>query len=220
MAFRNLLIFLTTVLITLIMSGSEAPAEKLLSKYTGIKTFTTDFDRVFTQRVTGTKTVDSGKIFYLAPDHIKMDTYSGGKLTEQTFVNGETTTFIYHSKKNVMIKKSAGEAGEYLAFLKGLEEVRKKFVLQDSTSSIPKAKETGIEIKDGAKLFKLTPIEPVSNLRYLFLTSVKDEIDSVIIIDQLRNINQFKFKNVKNNPPIDKKIFNVAYPSDYEVSKF
>jgi outer membrane lipoprotein-sorting protein len=213
-------VFLAVFLIALALYGDQKPEEKLLSKYTGIKTFTSDFERVFTQRITGTKTKDSGKIFYMAPDKIKMDTSSEGKLTEQTFVNGETTTFIYHTKKNVMVKRSAGEAGEYLAFLQGLEEVRKKFVIQDSTSSIPKAKETGIDIRDGAKLFKLTPIEPISNLRYIFLTSVKDEIDSVVIIDQLRNINQFNFKNVKNNPKIDKKVFEVSYPSDYEVSKF
>ncbi len=217
---KLILIAVSTLFLTLMLSANEKPAEKLLSRYNGIKTFTADFDRVFTQRITGNKTTDSGKIFYMAPDLIKMDTYSEGKLIEQTFVNGETTTFIYHSKKNVLNKKSAGEAGEYLAFLKGLDEVRKTFEIEDSTGSIEMARKTGIEIEKGAKLFKLTPKQPIANLRYIFLTSVNDEISSVIIIDQLRNINQFKFKNIKNNPSLDKKIFNVTVPSGYEVSNF
>jgi outer membrane lipoprotein-sorting protein len=213
-------IALISLLLTLFVNADEKPAEKLLGKYTGIKSFSTDFERVFTQRITGKKTRDNGKITYMAPDNIKMDTFFEGKLSEQTFVNGETTTFIYHTKKNVLIKKSAGEAGEYLAFLKGLEEVRKNFAIQDSTDSIDKARKTGIEIKEGAKLFKLTPVQPVANLRYIFLTSLNDEVSSVIIIDQLRNINQFKFKNTKNNPSVDSKIFKVSYPADYEVSNF
>ncbi|HDT11264.1 MAG TPA: hypothetical protein ENN58_00850, partial [bacterium] len=114
-------IFFTLFLIVSILHGNDNPEEKLLSKYTGIKTFSTDFDRVFTQKITGNKTKDSGKILYMAPDQIRMDTVSEGKLSEQTFIDGEKTTFIYHSKKNVMIKKSVGEAGEYLAFLKGLD---------------------------------------------------------------------------------------------------
>ncbi len=217
---RVFLISLIILFVITVLGKSENPAEKLLERYTGMKTFSADFDRVFTQRITGNKIKDNGKIFYMAPDQIKMDTYSEGKLTEQTFVDGESTTFIYHTKKNVMIRKSAGEAGEYLAFLRGLDEVRKKFNIEDSTPSIPKARKTGIEIREGAELFKLTPIEPITNLRYIFLSSVNNEVDSVIIIDQLRNINQFKFSNIKNNPDIKKEIFKASYPSDYEVSRF
>lgn len=200
--------------------GEDDTATKLLGRYTGIKSFSCDYDRVFTQSSTGKKSSDSGKIMFSAPSDIRMDTFTGGKLVEQTYVNSKNTVFIYHSKKSALNKKSAGEAGEYLAFLQGLEEVKKKFNIVDSTASIDKAKKTGIEIKDGAKLLKLTPFGDVGNVKYIFLISVNSEIDSVVIVDQLKNINQFKFRNLKYDPKIDRKDFSPVIPKGYEVSDF
>lgn len=202
------------------LSANDDSVNKLLGKYNGIKSFSSEYSRVFTQNSTGKKSTDNGKVVYLAPSDIRMDTFFEGKLSEQTFVNSEKTVFIYHTKKNILIKKSAGEAGEYLAFLQGLDEVRKKFNISDSTDSIEKAEKTGIDIKPDSKLFKLTPKNNVGNVKYIFITSIKDEIDSVIIIDQLKNINQFKFSNLLYDPKLEKKVFVPIFPSGYEVSNF
>ncbi|HRZ79591.1 MAG TPA: outer-membrane lipoprotein carrier protein LolA [bacterium] len=211
---------MTVLAFVLGVYGEEDTASKLLGRYTGIKSFSCDYDRVFTQSSTGKKSSDSGKILFSAPSDIRMDTFTGGSLAEQTFVNKENTVFIYHSKKSALKKKSAGEAGEYLAFLQGFEEVKKKFDINDSTASIDKARKTGIEIKDGAGLLKLTPRGTVGNVKYIFLISVKGEIDSVVIIDQLKNINQFKFKNLKYDPKIERSVFSPVIPKGYEVSDF
>ncbi|HNW81632.1 MAG TPA: outer membrane lipoprotein carrier protein LolA [bacterium] len=200
--------------------GEDDLVTVLLGKYTGIKSFSSDYERVFTQNSTAKKSFDNGKILFSAPSDIRMDTFVDKKLTEQTFVNSEKTVFIYHTKKSVLNKKSAGEAGEYLAFLQGLDEVKKKFDIADSTASIDKARKTGIEIKDGAKLLKLTPKDSIGNVKYIFLVAVNNEIDSVVIIDQLKNINQFKFKNLKYNPKIEKKDLIPVIPKGYETSDF
>lgn len=202
------------------LSAEDDFAAKLLGKYTGIKSFSADYERIFTQSSTAKKSFDSGKILFSAPSKIRMDTFSEGKMTEQTFVNSEKTVFIYHSKKTMLIKKSAGEAGEYLAFLQGLDEVKRKFDINDSTASIDKAKTTGIEIGNGAKLLKLTPKTSIGNVKYIFLVSMNNEVDSVVIIDQLKNINQFKFKNLKYNPKIEKKELTPVTQKGYEVSNF
>lgn len=202
------------------LSGADDPVAKLLGKYNGIKSFSSDYTRTFTQNSTGKKSFDNGKIFFIAPSEIRMDTFFEGKLTEQTFLNSEKTVFIYHTKKNILAKKSAGDEGEYLAFLQGLDEVRKKFTISDSTNSIEKAKKTGIEISQGSHLYKLTPIKDMGNVKYIFIASINDEIDSVIIIDQLKNINQFKFTNIKYDPKLDKKQFEPVYPKGYETSNF
>ncbi|HSW60010.1 MAG TPA: outer-membrane lipoprotein carrier protein LolA [bacterium] len=208
------------ILFVLTVHAQDAQVEKLLGKYNGIKSFSSDYQRSFTQNSTGKKSSDNGTILFIAPSEIRMDTFFEGKLTEQTFLNSEKTVFIYHSKKNILVKKSAGDEGEYLAFLQGLDEVRKKFTISDSTDSVEKARKTGIEIKDGARLYKLTPKKEMGNVKYIFITSVKDEIESVVIIDQLKNINQFKFSNIKYNPKLEKKQFAPVYPQGYEVSNF
>lgn len=200
--------------------GEDDLATVLLGKYTGIKSFSSDYERVFTQSSTAKKSLDNGKIWFSAPSEIRMDTFVAGKLTEQTFVNSEKTVFIYHTKKSILNKKSAGEAGEYLAFLQGLDEVKRKFDINDSTASIEKARKTGIDIKDGAKLLKLTPKNSMGNVKYIFLVAMNNEIDSVVIIDQLKNINQFKFKNLQHNPKINKKDLIPVMPKGYETSDF
>lgn len=206
------------ILFTFFLAAEDITIEQLLSKYNGIKTFSTDYNRTFTQNTTGKKSSDKGTIFYQAPASIKMDTYSNGKLVEQTFVDSSDTTFIYHKKKNALIKKSAGEAGEYLAFLQGTENLKRKFSIKNSTASIKKAKKIGLNIKDGSALFKLTPRKNIGNVKYIFLVAIKNEIDSVVIIDQLNNINQFIFKKMQHNPKLKKEIFKPSIPKGYEIS--
>ena len=208
------------MLFTFTLAAGEVTIEELLKKYNGIKTFSTEYTRFFTQNTTGKKSNDNGTIYYQAPANIKMDTYSDEKLVEQTYVDSSQTTFIYHKKKSALIKKSAGEAGEYLAFLQGTENLKKKFKIKNSTASIPKARKIGLNIKDGSVLFKLTPKKSIGNVKYIFLVALNNKIDSVVIIDQLNNINQFVFKNIKHNPKIKKGIFKPSIPKGYEISNF
>ncbi|MGI6394985.1 MAG: LolA family protein [bacterium] len=216
----KLLRFAVLIFMVSALSAQEENAENLLSKYNSIKSFSSEYNRVFTQNSTGKKSFDSGSIFYMSPGQIRMDTNFEGKLSEQTFLNNEKTVFIYHTKKSALVKKSAGDEGEYLAFLQGLDEVKKKFTISDSTGSADKAKKIGIEIKDGSKLYKLVPKQDMANVKYIFITAIKNEIESVIIIDQLKNINQFKFKDIKYNPKLESKLFVPNFPQGYEVSNF
>ena len=199
---------------------AENIASAILGQYNGLKSFSAKYERVFTQSSTKKKTHDNGTILFIAPSDIRMDTFAGGKMIEQTFVDSEKTTLIYLDKKSAMVKKSANEAAEYLSFLKGLDEVSKKFTIGDSTGTIEKARKTGMMIKDGSKMLKLTPKTTIANVKYIFITAINNEIDSVIIIDQLKNINQFTFSNIKRNPSLDKKDFKASIPAGFEVSEF
>ena len=200
--------------------GAEDIAAAILGRYNGLKSFSAKYERVFTQSSTRKKSHDNGTVMFIAPSDIRMDTFVGGKMTEQTFVDAEKTTLLYLEKKSAMVKKSSNEAAEYLAFLKGLDEVGKKFTIGDSTATIEKAKKTGMVIKDGSKMLKLTPKTPIANVKYIFITAINSEIDSVIIIDQLKNINQFTFSDIKRDPALDKKSFKAVIPAGFEVSEF
>lgn len=200
--------------------SAKAIATKILGKYNDIKSFSAKYERVFTQSTTKKVTHDNGTILFIAPSDIRMDTYVGGEMTEQTFVDSKQTTLLYRKKKSAMVRKSADEAGEYLSFLKGLGEIEKKFTISDSTSTIEKAKKTGMIIKDGSEMIKLTPKTNIANVKYIFITAVNGDIDSVIIIDQLKNINQFTFSDIKHNPAIDKNSLKAVIPAGFEVSDF
>ncbi len=199
---------------------AESIASAILGRYNNLKSFSAKYERVFTQSSTGKKSHDNGTVMFIAPSDIRMDTFVGGKMIEQTFVDAEKTTLLYHEKKSAMVKKSSNEAAEYLAFLKGLDEVSKKFTISDSTGTIEKAKKTGMVIRDGSKMLKLTPKTPIANVKYIFITAINSEIDSVIIIDQLKNINQFTFSDIKRDPALDKKGFKAVIPAGFEVSEF
>ena len=199
---------------------AESIAAAILGRYNNLKSFSAKYERVFTQSSTKKKTHDNGTVMFIAPSDIRMDTFAGGKMIEQTFVDSEKTVLLYHDKKSAMVKKSSNEAAEYLAFLKGLDEVSKKFTISDSTGTIEKAKTTGMVIRDGSKMLKLTPKTPIANVKYIVITAINSEIDSVIIIDQLKNINQFTFSDIKRDPALDKKDFKANIPTGFEVSEF
>lgn len=217
--FKFLAVTLFAFFVSTLTAAEEDLATQILSKYNGIQSFSAKYSRVFTQHSTGKKSNDSGEIFFLAPSDIRMDTFIEGKMTEQTFVDAEKTLFIYHSKKSALIKKSLNEASDYLAFLQGLDKVKQKFKISDSTATIEKAKKIGMVIKDKAKMIKLTPKAAMGNVRYIFITSIESEIESVIIVDQLKNINQFTFSDIKYNPKLEKAKFKAAIPQGFEVSE-
>ena len=199
---------------------AESIALAILGQYNNLKSFSAKFDRVTTQNATKKKSHDNGTVMFVAPSDIRMDALMGGKMVEQIIVDSEKTSIINFDKKNVMVKKSANEAAEYLAFLKGLDEVGKKFTISDSTAKIADAKKTGMVIKDGSKMLKLTPKTPNQQVKYIFITAINNEIDSVIIIDLMKNMTQFTFSDIKRNPTIDKKEFKVNIPAGFEVTDF
>ena len=120
-------------------NDGESIAAAILGQYNNLKSFSAKFDRVTTQNATGKKSHDNGTVMFVAPSDIRMDALMGGKMVEQVIVDSQKTSIINFDKKNVMVKKSANEAAEYLAFLKGLDEVSKKFTIGDSTGTIEKA---------------------------------------------------------------------------------
>lgn len=201
-------------------NDGESIAAAILGQYNNLKSFSAKFDRVTTQNATGKKSHDNGTVMFIAPSDIRMDALMGGKMVEQIIVDSEKTSIINFEKKNVMVKKSSNEAAEYLAFLKGLDEVSKKFTIGDSTGTIEKAKKTGMVIKDGSKMLKLTPKTPNQQVKYIFITAINNEIDSVIIIDLMKNMTQFTFSDIKRNPALDKKDFKANIPAGFEVTDF
>ncbi|MBO7127990.1 outer membrane lipoprotein carrier protein LolA [bacterium] len=201
-------------------NDGESIAAAILGQYNNLKSFSAKFDRVTTQNATGKKSHDNGTVMFIAPSDIRMDALMGGKMVEQIIVDSEKTSIINFEKKNVMVKKSSNEAAEYLAFLKGLNEVSKKFTIGDSTGTIEKAKKTGMVIKDGSKMLKLTPKTPNQQVKYIFITAINNEIDSVIIIDLMKNMTQFTFSDIKRNPALDKKDFKAVIPAGFEVTDF
>lgn len=199
-------------------NDGESIASAILGQYNGLKTFSAKFERVNTNNTTKEKTHDNGSVMFIAPSNIRMDAFAGGKMTEQVFVDSGKTSILNFEKKNVMVMKSAA-AEEYLAFLKGLDEVSKKFTISDSTATIEKAKKTGMVIKDGSKMIKLTPKTPNQQVKYIFITAINNEIDSVITIDLMKNMTQFTFSDIKRNPSLDKKDFKANIPAGFEVSE-
>ncbi|MCK5808588.1 hypothetical protein KAH37_06360 [bacterium] len=213
---------LAVLLLTLSLSVSAADADiaKLFDKYKGIKTFSTDFNRVFTAKMTKKVTKDAGLINYLAPEFISVVTQEKKNVVEETYITPKQTSFIDHKKKSVLIKTGASGMGDYLVFLRGPDAINKSFTVKNSSSSIAKANKAGITVEKGALLIKLTPKEPMADLRYMFLIAKNSEVIGLVIVDQLKNLNQFFFTNISYKKKLTKEQFMPKTPKGYEVSHF
>ncbi len=193
---------------------------QLFSRYKNVKTFQADFHRVFTAKMTGKITKDSGVVRYLAPEFVAMITRKGKSVTNETYITPKKTVFVDHTKKSVLLKQGSSGMSDYLVFLRGPKEIKKSFAVKDSTASIAKARKAGLIVEDGSQLIKLTPKKQMADVRYMFLVVKKNEVISLIIVDQLKNINQFSFSHIIYNHPMKANDFDVPVPKGYEVSHF
>jgi outer membrane lipoprotein-sorting protein len=200
--------------------GSDAETTKLFDRYKGVKTFSADFNRVFTAKMTKKITKDGGTIRYLAPEFISIVTMDKTKVVEETYITPKQTSFVDHLKKSVLIKTGASGMGDYLVFLRGPEAIKKSFTVKNSTASIEKANKAGLVVEKGSLFIKLTPKQVMADLRYMFLIAKNNEVVGIIIVDQLKNINQFFFSNISYKKKLQKKQFMPKTPKGYEVSYF
>ncbi len=208
-------------LITLIALFSSLFANdvQIVSKYDQTTSFSADFTQFFTSKIS--KKVsgkEAGHLFYLAPTFIRFDYMTGKKLSRQTFVNETDITIVNHDKKSAMMQSKKGDLSQYLIFLKGTAEIKKTFLVSESDPQ--KAASTGIKIEKNQKIFKLKPLQNIQGVTYIFLIIEKEEVKSVVIIDELSNINQIIFSSVKINEPTNKNIFTPNIPKNYSISKF
>lgn len=200
--------------------GSDAETTKLFDRYKGITTFSADFNRIFTAKMTKKITKDGGMIRYLAPEFISVVTKDRANVVEETYITPKQTSFVDHLKKSVLIKTGSSGMGDYLVFLRGPEAIKKSFTVKNSTASIEKANKAGLVVEKGSLLVKLTPKQPMADLRYMFLIAKNNEVVGLIIVDQLKNINQFFFSNISYKEKLQKKQFMPKTPKGYEVSHF
>jgi len=216
---RTLFLCIAMILFAGILGAQTAPAQsdELLLNYESLKTFKADFTQVFTSKLTK-KTADPeiGTIQYKAPAFMRFDYTKAGKLDRQTFITEKELAFINFEKKTVMTKKGQGDYGDYLVFLKGVAEIKKKFTIKKGDVAV--SRKAGIKIEEGQSIFKLTPTAKISNLRYLFLIMKGKEVASVAVVDEIGNINQLFFTTVQYDPKLEPSVFTYTVPIGFEVS--
>ena len=123
MTVKNSLLYRTVFLLLIFiipasLFGEDATIAHLFDRYKGVTSFSTEFRRIFTAKLTNKVTKDEGDIDYLAPEFISVITKVGKKVVEETYITPEKTTFIEHKKKSVLIKNGASGMGDYLVFLR------------------------------------------------------------------------------------------------------
>jgi len=214
---KRILIFILISFFSLLQAST---IKQFFEKYNNIKTFSANYIQYYTPKTTKKIITKQGEMFYKTPSFIRIDTFLGKKLDQQTFISKNKTVFIYHSKKNALIKKNAVNLNAYLVFLKGLKEIKKQFKIKDSTTGIEKAKKAGLKIDKGASLLKLIPKKTIPNLKYVFLIMKNNEVTSVVIIDSMFNLNQFVFSKIKYNNKIKTSFFEAKIPKNYYKSVF
>ncbi len=198
-------------------SAHGAGDGELLLSYESLKSFRAEFKQVFFNTVTKKKLdPEVGVIQYKSPSFMRFDYQKEGKTIKQIFVNTEGVSIVDHEKKTVSRKKGQNEASDYLVFLKGVAEIKKRFAVKKADAAL--ARKAGIEVAEGCDIFKLTPLAKIPRLRYLFLIMKGKEVVSVAVVDEIGNINQYFFTAVQYDPKMDAALFTSPVPVGYEVS--
>ncbi|HSA33589.1 MAG TPA: outer membrane lipoprotein carrier protein LolA [bacterium] len=215
---RTILAFLIVLLGVLPVAELSAQSDDLFLNFEALKSFKADFTQVFTAKLTKKKSdPEIGVIYYKAPSFMRFDYLKGQGLDRQTFISDEGVSFINYEKKTVMTKKGQGDYGDYLVFLKGVAEIKKKFSVKKGDVAL--SRKAGIAVDEGQSLFKLTPLKKIQNLRYLFLVLQGKEVRSVAVIDEIGNINQLFFKSVQYDPKMESSVFTFTAPIGFEQSQ-
>ncbi len=195
----------------------HAGEAELLLNYEALKSFKAQFKQVFFNTLTKKKLdPEMGIIQYKAPSFMRFDYQHDGKTVKQIVVNPEGVSIIDHEKKTVSRKKGQSEADDYLVFLKGVAEIKKRFAVKKADAAL--ARKAGIEVAEGCDIFKLTPLSKMPRLRYLFLIMKGKEVVSVAVVDEIGHINQYFFTAIQYDPKIDAALFSATVPIGYEVS--
>ncbi len=190
---------------------------ELLLNYESLKSFKAEFKQVFFNTLTKKKLdPEIGIIQYKAPSFMRFDYRQGGKSVKQIFVNTDGVAIIDHDKKTVSRKKGQSEASDYLVFLKGVAEIKKRFAVKKADVAL--SRKAGIEVAEGCDIFKLTPLSKIPRLRYLFLVMKGKDVVSVAVVDEIGHINQYFFTAVQYDPKVETGIFTYTVPVGYEVS--
>jgi len=209
------MLFLVTAIL---YAAPSETSDELLLNYESLKSFKAEFRQTFFNKLTK-KNADPeiGTIRYKAPSFMRFDYLKeGGKVVKQIFVNQEGVSVVDHEKKTVSRKKGQNGASDYLVFLKGVAEIKKKFAVKKADANL--ARKAGIAVPEGHSIFKLTPLTKMPRLRYLFLIMQGKDVRSVAVVDEIGNINQYFFSTVQHDPPLEDALFSPTVPLGYEVS--
>lgn len=207
-------VFFFSLFFSLVLAAGDG---ELLLNYESLKSFKAEFKQVFFNTLTKKKLdPETGTIQYKAPSFMRFDYQQGNKTIKQIFVNTDGVAIIDHEKKTVSRKKGQSEAGDYLVFLKGVAEIKKRFAVKKADVAL--SRKAGIEVAEGCDIFKLTPLSKIPRLRYLFLIMKGKDVVSVAVVDEIGHINQYFFTAVQYDPKVDAGLFTYSVPVGYEVS--
>lgn len=215
---RTLMLF-AALLTAGLLQAQAAPAQsdELLLNYESLKSFKADFTQVYYNKMTKKSAApETGTIQYKAPSFMRFDYLQTAKLVKQIFINDAGVAIIDHDKKAVSRMKGQSESSDYLVFLKGVAEIKKKFTVKKADVAL--VRKGGIKVEEGQSVFKLSPIAKIPRLRYLFLVMQGKDVRSVAVIDEIGNINQYFFTTVQYDPKVDPSVFSYTVPVGFEVS--
>jgi len=213
------LLFLFSVIFFFSALAADVKGEKsLLLKYDNLKTFSSSFVQYFKSRHSGEETEERGVLGYKAPGMMRFDYKNGKEKTRQYYISTEKVILINHEKKSLMTQPGKGDLAKYLVFLKGTEEIRTRFDVAKSDAK--KAVKVGIRMDENAAIYKLTPKKDMKSVRYIFLIVKEREVSSVVLIDNLNNINQFVFKDILYDKEIKDTYFKPEIPAGYDKANF
>ncbi len=208
-----LLIALCSILTILIPIFVEAEVplnevvNRLQSKYQNMEALQANFSQSYqSKRFTGGGISEAGVVYLKKGGLMKWEYQQPEK---KTFVSDGLFYSYYVPQDKQVVKSPVDHQSQQspALFLAGRGNFVKDFKAQWA------------DPRPGSRLIKLVPVKPQPDFQYLIVDvdPARDLVLRLLVVDSYDNRTEYKFTNIKENPPLTKNFFNFQAPPGTDV---
>jgi outer membrane lipoprotein carrier protein len=182
--------------------------DRLQKKYQNIETLQANFTQTYqSQRFSGSGITEKG-VVYLRKGGLMRWEYQEPE--KKIFVSDGLFYFYYVPEDKQVVKTPVDQQTNQQSptlFLAGRGNFAKDF------------KAEWADPRSGARVIKLNPVKPQPDFEYLIveIDPVRDLVLRLLVVDSYGNKTEYKFTNIRENPPLQRDLFVFHAPAGTDV---
>ncbi|PPD48604.1 MAG: outer membrane lipoprotein carrier protein LolA [Methylobacter sp.] len=199
----------TAIAICLITSSAAAfaetkPVEQLKTFLANTRSLTADFKQILLNEAGNPAQTSYGLLYLQRPGKFRWDYQK--PFQQQIIATGGKVWFYDTELEQVTIKKLDESVGSTPALL-----LSGDINLEDNYTM------EGQGTEGDMQWIKLLPKNQDSSFKYLVIGLEKGQLSGMELSDNFGQLTRIYFSNIKNNPPVDPKLFNFQAPKGADV---
>ncbi len=193
-------------------SQSPSPQQAVLhleTKFAALRSLQADFEQVHFSSAIATPLQEKGRFYFQRPDRMRWEYLEP---ESKTFVYAEGLTLAYFPEDNQLYRRALPPEerdSAIFSLLTGRAGIEQHYRVEDA--EFPSKRESSVQVKlipkeEGEYTYVLLEIDAKSWL-----------IQTAIFFDWAGNKQEFRFSDIKTNPRLGPKTFEIKVPPDCEI---